>query len=196
MVDKYLLVRIREINIDSTVEIQDILDIFEIFQQIIQEQEEIKKELKEAYINYENRYKDNFYPEGIDGICLKGRLYAKVSSFIHSTWENPPDWEVWLRIKKEGIEFGQGKPNEGKNVQDKAYHDPEIELTSTKLDFLDILLGNIEIENIFYNPNVREDYNEDPIIINQNYENDEVLFFFAELLIIPQLALDDLLEDK
>ncbi|GAJ07090.1 unnamed protein product, partial [marine sediment metagenome] len=66
MVDKSLLARIKERNIYSAVELQDILDLCEVFQQIIQEQERIKKELKEAYINYKNRYESYWYPEGIE----------------------------------------------------------------------------------------------------------------------------------
>lgn len=189
MVDKSLLARIKERNIYSAVELQDILDLCEVFQQIIQEQERIRKELKEAYINYKNRYESYWYPEGIDGICVKGRLYANVSSFIHSTWEKTPDWEVWLRIKDEEIEFGQGRTQEENNFHKGSAGNPYIEITSTKSDFLDILLGDIELRYL-------NDHGED-IVINQNYtENDEAIFFFDELLIIPAIALDDLLENK
>lgn len=194
MVDKSLLARIKERKASSEVELQDILDLCKAFQQIVQEQESIRKELKKAYINYENRYKEFFYPKGIDGICVKGRLYADVSSFIHSTWENTPDWEVWLRIKDEEIEFGQGRTQEENDFHNGSltYINPYIEITSTKLDFWDILFGNIDIETIFYGQ--REGYGEDPIVINQNYENDEAIFFFGELLAIPSIALADLLE--
>lgn len=196
MVDKSLLARIKERDAYSVVELQDILNICEAFQQIIQEQENVRKELKEAFINYKNRYKEHFYPEGIDGICLKGRLYANVSSFIHSTWENTPDWEVWLRIKEEEIEFGQGRTQEEINFHNESLTDinPYIEITSTKSDFWDLLFGNIDVENIFYGQ--REAYGEDPIVINQNYENDEAIFFFDEVIAIPSIALEDLLEEE